>query len=198
MSFVKDMQNSQAIVEVKKKKEKKRQMNQRQMEAFIAYWALGADRSLLKLRQQWAIILPKNGSVPCLETLKNWSVWFNWQEELKRRDDDVNKQLIEEAVNAAHDTRIDILKVFRAVVIRFAKQLRDDPTKDMNSFDVATFWRMARIEMGLPADSSKQIHELGDSFFDLMKERHDRWSRQNNNGEKNKLGDGGEGEATDS
>lgn len=169
----------------KKSKKTNRRMSQKHYTVFLAYYGMGAKRSLDKLHQQFTELLPKyEGKIPVLETLKNWSRWFSWQSLVQEMDEETNKKLYQEAIEAAKETRVDILKLFRAVVLKFATQLKDSE-KEINSFDIAAFWKMARIEMGLPADNSKQIHELGDSFFDLMKIRHDKWDKRNS---KDKLG----------
>lgn len=145
-------------------------MNQKQYAAFMAYWGLGGDRSLERLHREWATLLPKLVRPPCLKTLKLWSSKFKWQEEMIKMDDDANKKLFDKAVNAARESRIDILKVFRIVVLKFAIGLRNDPLKEITSNDVATFWRMARIEMGLAADHGKIDHDVSQNLADIIKE----------------------------
>lgn len=149
---------------INKKPKKELKMNTFQYPIFLKYWGMGADRSLEKLRelliQECSDDKPKNDKrskflkdkVPALETLKVWSKKFNWQEKLSELNEEANKRLFEDAIGVAKDARVDILKIFKAVVLRFAQQLRDNPQRDISSGDLATFWRMARIEMGMPAD----------------------------------------------
>ncbi len=145
-------------------------MNQKQYAAFMAYWGLGGDRSLDRLHREWANLLPKLDRPQSLKTLKLWSSKFRWQEEMEKMDDNANKKLFDEAVNAARESRIDILKVFRTVVLKFAIGLKNDPLKEITSHDVATFWRMARIELGLAADHGKIDHDVGQNLADIIKD----------------------------
>jgi len=120
---------------------------------------LGAERSLDHLYQRFTELMPKIRR-PSLITLKNWSRWFAWQHKVEEMDEEANRRLYEEAVGAARGARVDILKLFKAVVLRFATQLKNDPEKEIDSYDIATFWKMARIEMGLPAEHTKSQHEI--------------------------------------
>lgn len=151
-------------------KDKIIKMNQKQFAAFMAYWGLGGDRSLERLHREWANLLPKLERPRSLKTLKLWSSKFKWQEEMIKMDDDANKKLFDEARNVARESRIDILKVFRVVVLRFTTQLRNDPSKEITSADVATFWKMARVEMGLPADHGQLDHDMSQNLADIIKE----------------------------
>lgn len=160
---------------MKNSSDSKEVMDPRQSTAFLTYYGMSGERSLDRLYQEWAKLLP-NFSRPHLNTIKLWSGRFNWQTQVRQMDEETNARLFDEAINSAKEARVDIMKLFKAVVLKFATQLRNSD-KQINSFDVMTFWRMARIEMGLPAESSKQVHELGDSFFDLMKMRHERLNR---------------------
>jgi hypothetical protein len=145
-----------------------KRMNQEQFSVFLYYWGMGGERSLEKLWQKWEEIGVKNKR-PHLNTIENWSGWFNWQAKIKEMDEEANQKLFDEAVGAARQTRVEIMKVFRAVVLRFAEQIRKDPARIISSFDIATFWKMARIEMGLPADNSKIDMTSGGEKIEAIK-----------------------------
>jgi len=153
-------------------------MDQKQGSAFMAYWGLGGDRSLERLYREWTKLLPNLNRPRSITTLKNWSSKFRWQEEMEKMDDDANKNLFDEAKNVARESRIDILKVFRAVVLRFATQLKNNPGKEINSSDVATFWKMVRVEMGLPAEQSKMEISEAKTLDDLLKEDEEDYENQ--------------------
>lgn len=157
---------------------KTRKMNQGQFQVFLYYWGLSNDRSLARLWQDWEKIGVKIKR-PHLNTIENWSTWFNWQAKVIEMDEEANKKLYDEAVGAARQTRVEIMKVFRAVVLRFAEQLRKDPNKFISSYDIATFWKMARIEMGLPAEHGKTDHDVSDNLRDLILGDHGENKRSN-------------------
>ena len=51
---------------------------------------------------------------------------------------------LSEAIESLKKGELEILKLSRAVIIRFATQLRDNPNKEITSRDVKNFWEMAR------------------------------------------------------
>lgn len=126
-------------------------MNRKQYAAFLAYYGLGGDRSLELLHRDWSKLLPKLKGPRSLTTIKKWSAELRWQDRVNEMDSQANQRLFDEAINAARETRVDILKLFRAIVLRYATQLKDQRDKELSSGDVARFWEMARVEMGLPA-----------------------------------------------
>ncbi len=139
-------------------------MNTFQYSVFLKYWGMGSGRSLEKLhdllRQETAGVTPQN--VPAVDTLKNWSKKFSWQVKISDMDEEANKKLFDEAIGAAREARVDILKIFKAVVLRFAKQLKDDPSRLISSGDIAIFWKMVRVEMNLPDDGSIGDRQVDD------------------------------------
>ena len=129
-------------------------MNSDQYAIFLKYWGMGSERSLDKLAQVLQEEAHQKGTqpapkTPVHDTLKKWSGRFKWQELIQQMDEEANQKLFEEAIEAARQTRVDIMKIFRAVVLRFATQLKQNPTREMSTGDVVAFWRMARLEMGL-------------------------------------------------
>lgn len=133
-------------------------MNPKQNAAFLAYWGLGGERSLDKLYQEWGKLLPELRCPRSITTLKIWSSKFGWQKKVKEMDEEANEKLFKEAISAAQKGRMDILKVFRTVVLKFAIQLKNNPDKEITSSDVVNFWRMARTEMGLDLMPDVQIN----------------------------------------
>lgn len=130
-------------------------MNTQQFEIFLKYWGMGRDRSLVKLHEQihhdYTTATPKK-RVPSIDTFKLWSIKFDWQKQIIEMDDEANKQVLLDAMGAAREARTDILKIFKAVVMKFAMQMKDHKDKEITSMDVYSFWKMARIEMNLPSD----------------------------------------------
>lgn len=144
--------------EISKKGEGKSaaKMNPVQYTIFLKYWGMGNERSLAKLRemlrQESTANTPEKLPVPAIDTLKLWSGKFEWQAKIAELDEQANSRLFTDAIEAARQSRIDIMKVFRAVVLRYAKQLKENENREISSNDIATFWKMARVEMGLATD----------------------------------------------
>jgi hypothetical protein len=61
----------------------------------------------------------------------------------KNINEDYLKEL-DDAIESLKKGELEILKLSRAVVIRFATQLRNNPNKEISSRDVKNFWEMAR------------------------------------------------------
>lgn len=167
------------------KNSKKQQMDERQVAAFLTYYGLGAERSLDKLWRDWGKIVVNFKRPKSTTTIENWSKKFHWQNKIAEMDEEANKKLFDEAVGEARKTRVDIMKIFRVVVLRYASQIRNQPNKEIGSFDVEKFWRMARVEMGLPTDRSALEHELGGNLAEIIKseleerEKHAKSRRRN-------------------
>lgn len=147
-----------------------------QYSVFLKYWGMGDDRSLSKLfealRQECDEDKAKKTKSPAMATLELWSRKYGWQALVEKMDEEANQKLYAQAIGAAKSARVDILKIFRAVVLRFATQLKENKDREITSADIATFWRMARAEMGLSPDTpgegaSATVKVNPDGSFDL-------------------------------
>ena len=150
-------------------------MTNDQFVVLLKYWGMGSERSLVALHEalvrEYSAASPKR-KAPALITLKDWSSKFGWQGEIARMDDEANEKLYSAAVGAARDARVDILKIFKAVVLRFATQIKENPAREITSADIAAFWKMARVEMGMPVEQGGASAEVNvkpnaDGSFDL-------------------------------
>lgn len=133
-----------------------RPMTVEQHSTFLRYYAMGSGRSVRELhaslRKESEASATAKVKVPALDTLEMWSGKYGWQALVARMDEEANEKLYAQAVGAAKEARVDILKLFRAVVLRFAMQIKDDKDREITSSDIQAFWRMARVEMNLPTD----------------------------------------------
>jgi len=83
----------------------------KQMDAFEAYYALGSDRSLVRLHQGWANFAPKwAAKSPSLRTLKNWSKWYSWQNRIIIRDREVQAGLEKKVIPELIAERARLIK----------------------------------------------------------------------------------------
>lgn len=62
-------------------------------------------------------------------------------------DEEKVQKIFDEAIEAAKSAKIDIMKIFRAVVVRYALQLKNNPDKEITIVDVKRFYDMATKEM---------------------------------------------------
>lgn len=77
----------------------------RHSSAFEAYYALGDDRSLTKLRQQLIDTLPPE-EVVSQRTLENWSVSFNWQQRVIDKDKTISAAVDQKSTEDSVKKRI--------------------------------------------------------------------------------------------
>lgn len=130
-------------------------MSAYQYEIFLKYWTLGFERSLEKLwetlRQDYAGITPKK-AVPSVHTLKYWSKTLSWQERIEEMDTEANRRVLVDAMEQVRLAKVDILKLFRVVVLKFGNQIKEDPNREITSGDVAIFWKMVQTELGIDSD----------------------------------------------
>lgn len=160
---------------------KKVEMNDVQRATFTRYYAMGAERSLekiaenvdLKTNQDGTAVAPKSEPVP-LDTLKKWSIGFGWQALIEKLDEEANQKVYSDAVNGMRATRLDIMKLFRAQVLRYASQIRNNPNHVITTADIMNFWRITRVESGQPtepggsgASPSVNVHANPDGSFDF-------------------------------
>lgn len=67
--------------------------------------------------------------------------------EVNTEDEEKAKKIFDEAIEAAKSAKIDIMKIFKAVVVRYAIQLKNDPNKEVTIADVQRFYDMANREI---------------------------------------------------
>ena len=92
-----------------------RHENPEQRLAFEVYYSLGPSRSLEKLRSKYLeLVNPDRKEPPTLQTLGNWSSWFNWQERVRQREREVGIRLAEMNTELAVKSAEDILKLLVA------------------------------------------------------------------------------------
>ncbi len=77
----------------------------RHSSAFEAYYALGDNRSLPKLRQQLIDTLPPE-EVVSERTLENWSVSFNWQQRVIDKNKNISALVDQKSTNDSVKKRI--------------------------------------------------------------------------------------------
>lgn len=57
------------------------------------------------------------------------------------------KKIFDDAIEAAKSAKIDVMKIFKAVVVRYAIQLKNNPNKEVTIVDVKKFYDMVAKEM---------------------------------------------------
>lgn len=77
---------------------------QKHMDAFEHYYALGANRTLKKLHQDYTKNTPD--SAPSIDAIKLWSSNFNWQERIMLRNKDVSQKVEKKIVKEEEDIRL--------------------------------------------------------------------------------------------
>lgn len=137
--------------------------NPRQHAAFLAYSGM-PDFSAQKMWETWE----KHGQLkkyrrPALRTLEDWCTRYDWvvrAEEIHWRvKQEATKKLLEELIMSKEE----ILKITRAIMIRYALQLKDN-AHAIKTTDFKIAWEIQRIESGLPTTIGKQQVKIEDEY----------------------------------
>ena len=84
--------------------------------AFEAYYAMGSNRSLAKLHAQFPNLAPDFPKVPSLKTLKNWSIWFHWQQRILIKDKAVADGVDKRTTKAIVNRKAELLELVDALI----------------------------------------------------------------------------------
>lgn len=137
---------------------KQRKETPLQREVFEIYYALGEGRTLEKLHRYLDSSDSWKTKVPSIQTLKNWSSWFAWQERVQQRDLELNKQISKKAKQDIVDMKAKYRAIIRAIlseVVKSLNALKDEATsiniRTTNDLEriALIFERCVRLDMEL-------------------------------------------------
>ena len=117
----------------------------RHKDAFLLYFNLGAERSLVNVRQK----LSKKGIKISETSLAKWSKEFKWVERVQTMDQEVYDKAEELAIKNATMKKSEILKACQDTMLKYVKALNSGkliPT----ATDFRKMWEIARMELGKP------------------------------------------------
>ena len=142
----------------------------RQREAFLAYFNL-QDRSLEKLRQAYAKLIPKR--VISVPTLKSWSKRFKWQERISAMDTEVQSKTEEIAIREATVKKSDILKAVKNTMIKYNQAILAGDIIP-NAHDFYRMWELQRKELGKDTEAPSAIKiEINQRILSIVKKAED-------------------------
>ena len=124
---------------------KQRKENPTQRDAFLSYFNLGGERSLERLRHEYAEGVPKR--VVSLSTLKSWCKKYKWTERTETMDQEVTDKAEQIAIKEATAKKSDILKAVKNTMIKYNQALIAGDIIPTAS-DFKKMWEVARIELG--------------------------------------------------
>ena len=112
--------------------------NPNHIKVFELYYTMGSDRSLIKLHQKYPDVTPK------IDTLKNWSKAFNWQQRVEQRDIENNKSLENKLkpetnkviVNSKADYRAEIktqIGILKAILNKVIQDFKNNEILDVDN-----------------------------------------------------------------
>ena len=104
------------------------------------YLALGPDRSLEKLHQQFTEYAPE---APCLRSLKGWSTRYGWQAKAAQHDARVASQVAEKSEEAAVEQGVDHVKALHDVADKALRKVIDG--LDAESIKADDAYQMAAL-----------------------------------------------------
>ena len=104
--------------------------NEKAEQIFNIYYAMGKDRSLVKLEQLLREKFPNNPELnPSIATLKRWSRQYNWQLRIQQRQVEETKRLRDQIINDIVDEKAEYRKILRGILsegIKSIKKLKDE------------------------------------------------------------------------
>lgn len=115
----------------------------RQRDPFLAYFNLGTERSLERLRQE----VGKMSVSVTLRTLERWSSKYNWTERVQAMDQEVTDKAEEIAIKQATAKKSDILTAVKNTMIAYNRELvRGNLIPSASDFK--KMWEVMRVELG--------------------------------------------------
>lgn len=127
--------------------QKPRKENPTQRDAFLAFFALGEDRTLEKLRQTYFESTPKRDV--SIHTLRSWCKKYKWMERVGAMDNEAAEEAERRAIEQATAKKSDILKAVKNTMIQYNQAILDG-TIVPSASDFKKMWEVARIELGKP------------------------------------------------
>lgn len=126
-------------------KPKEKTENPTQRDAFLIYFNLGGERSLVRVQQE----LSKKSKKISGTSLAKWSKAFKWVERVQAMDAEVSEKAEQIAIKEATMKKSDILKACQDTMKKYVEHLKSGkliPTAN----DFRKMWEIARIELGKP------------------------------------------------
>ena len=145
--------------------------NPNHIKVFELYYTMGSDRSLGKLHQKYPDI------TPTIDTLKNWSKTFNWQQRVEQRDIENSKALQDKLkpetnkiiVNTKADYRAEIkqqLNILKAVLNQAIKDIKEgkfasiDDIGDLKDV-VNSYEKLCNLDLKLMGEATEIYEQKG-------------------------------------
>ncbi len=125
----------------------------RQREAFLIYFNLGNDRSILMVGKE----LAKKGIKISQTSIKKWSAKYKWVERVQTMDTEVQSRAEEIAISEATVKKSDILKAVKNTMIKYNQALLAGeivPTAK----DFHQMWEIQRKELGKDIEVASPIN----------------------------------------
>jgi hypothetical protein len=119
----------------------------RHRKAFEIYYSMGDARSL-------ALLATKLGLA--LNTVKNWSAQFHWQDRLEEREREVGRVLANKTLRAEVDSRMRSMQLVQVALVQVAKQLAEGRIKATFN-DLDKLLRLERFLEGLPESRQEVV-----------------------------------------
>ena len=142
--------------------------NIRQHQALLAYSSM-PDPSIQKLHQTWAEYVPKFQK-PSFRTLKSWSAKYRWVERSQAIHQAAKDEAVKKAVEQLTISKVEILTITRALMIRYGQQLKDNAQGKITMLDFEKAWEIQRIELDLPTEIGEHEVGLKDSYAGVSDE----------------------------
>ncbi len=139
-----------------------------QHQALLAYSSMPAP-SIQKLHQTWAEYGLKFKK-PSFKTLKSWSAKYQWVERSQAIHQAAKEEAVKKAIEQLAISKMEILTITRAIMIKFGQQLRENPQGEITMADFEKAWEIQRIELGLPTEIGSHEVTVKDRYEGVSNE----------------------------
>ena len=141
----------------------------RQRQAFLIYFELGENRSLIKVGQR----LGENGAKISHTSIENWSKKYKWVERAQSMDQEVFSRTEELAIKQATTKKSDILKAVKNTMIKYNQALLAGeivPTAK----DFRQMWEIQRRELHQDVEVASPIKiEINQRILSIVRKAED-------------------------
>lgn len=134
---------------------------EQQIEAFEYYYALGEERSHLKVAEHFG---------KSERTIIEWSRSFGWLERISQRNIEVANKLREKSIKTVVDEKAKYRTIVKTAIGKFVKNLTEDKIDVKSVYELRELIKLDLMLMGEPTEIQKVQNEVTEEDREAVKE----------------------------